>query len=189
MLSTSPCWRSSQESSSWLGNSRWIKKLTLSTSPYWSPSQEPSSRLVTPWMSERSLFGFGNWVTTLDGLIVFMWDTQVISPQVHVCEQSSHMWWWRSSLHMRHDIESCDQGREDQDMTWLNGPVASVKGKIEWWLSADGPRQWWRASEVKIDEPIWSCDDMKWIISLLIVLMHVLHRHWRRWNGMHKAKV
>ena len=30
---------------------------------------------------------------------------------------------------MRHDIESCDQGGEDQDMTWLNGPVARVKGK------------------------------------------------------------
>ena len=29
---------------------------------------------------------------------------------------------------MRHDIESCDQGGEDQDMTWLDGPVASVKG-------------------------------------------------------------
>jgi hypothetical protein len=29
---------------------------------------------------ERSLFGFGNWVTTLGGLIVFMWDTQEISP-------------------------------------------------------------------------------------------------------------
>ena len=31
---------------------------------------------------------------------------------------------------MRHDIESCDHGGEDQDMTWLNGPVASVKGKL-----------------------------------------------------------
>ena len=31
---------------------------------------------------------------------------------------------------MRHDIESCDQGEEDQDMTWLDGPVASVKGKL-----------------------------------------------------------
>ena len=31
---------------------------------------------------------------------------------------------------MRHDIESCDQGREDQDKAWLNGPVASVKGKL-----------------------------------------------------------
>ena len=26
---------------------------------------------------------------------------------------------------MRHDIESCDQGGEDQDKTWLDGPVAS----------------------------------------------------------------
>jgi hypothetical protein len=32
---------------------------------------------------------------------------------------------------MRHDMESCDQGGEDQDMTWLDGPVASVKGKSE----------------------------------------------------------
>jgi hypothetical protein len=31
---------------------------------------------------------------------------------------------------MRHDIESCDQGGEDQYMTWLDGPVASVKGKL-----------------------------------------------------------
>ena len=32
---------------------------------------------------------------------------------------------------MRHDIESCDQGGEDQDMTWLDGSVARVKGKSE----------------------------------------------------------
>ena len=31
---------------------------------------------------------------------------------------------------MRHAIESCDQGGEDQDKTWLDGPVASVKGKL-----------------------------------------------------------
>ena len=31
---------------------------------------------------------------------------------------------------MRHDIESYDQGREDQNKTWLNGPVARVKGKL-----------------------------------------------------------
>ena len=34
-------------------------------------------------------------------------------------------------MQIRHAIESCDQGREDQDMTWLDGPVASVKGKLE----------------------------------------------------------
>ena len=32
---------------------------------------------------------------------------------------------------MRHDIELCDQGGEDQDKTWFDGPVASVKGKLE----------------------------------------------------------
>jgi hypothetical protein len=31
---------------------------------------------------------------------------------------------------MRHDIESCDHGGEDQDMTWLDRSVASVKGKL-----------------------------------------------------------
>ena len=38
---------------------------------------------------------------------------------------------------MRHDIESCDQGGEDQDMTWLDGLVASVKAS--WRLWRDGP--------------------------------------------------
>ena len=36
----------------------------------------------------------------------------------------------RRSLHMRHDIKSCDQGGVDQDKTWLDGPVANVKGKL-----------------------------------------------------------
>ena len=31
---------------------------------------------------------------------------------------------------MRYDIESCDQGGEDQDKTWIDEPVASVKGKL-----------------------------------------------------------
>ena len=31
---------------------------------------------------------------------------------------------------MGHDIESCDQGGEDQDKAWLDGPAASVKGKL-----------------------------------------------------------
>jgi hypothetical protein len=46
-----------------------------------------------------------------------------ISPHVMVS--------WNSSLHMRHDMESCGQGGEDQDEAWLDGPVASVKGKLE----------------------------------------------------------
>ena len=36
---------------------------------------------------------------------------------------------------MRYDIESCDQGGEDQDMTWLDGPVVSDGP-----LWSDGPR-------------------------------------------------
>ena len=32
---------------------------------------------------------------------------------------------------MRHDMEACDHGREDQYKTQLDGPVASVKGKLE----------------------------------------------------------
>jgi hypothetical protein len=31
---------------------------------------------------------------------------------------------------MRHDMESCDQGGEDQDDAWLDGSVARVKGKL-----------------------------------------------------------
>ena len=31
---------------------------------------------------------------------------------------------------MRHNIESCDQGGEDQDKTWLDGLVARVKCKL-----------------------------------------------------------
>jgi hypothetical protein len=55
---------------------------------------------------------------------------------------------------MRHDMETCDQSGEDRDEVWLDGPVASVKGKSETlkrgttcdgeaWarLGANGPRQ------------------------------------------------
>ena len=31
---------------------------------------------------------------------------------------------------MRHDMESRNQGGEDQDKAWLDGPVTSVKGKL-----------------------------------------------------------
>jgi hypothetical protein len=115
--------------------------------------------------------------------------------------QSLHMWWWRSLLHIRHNMKSSDQGGEDQDEAWLNGPIISVKGKSEalkrgtmcdgeaWArLDADGPTQQWRASEVKIDEPIWSRDDMKWIISFGDWLVYVLHQHRRIWNGNVQGK-
>ena len=31
---------------------------------------------------------------------------------------------------MSHDMESCDQGGEDQDKTRLDEPIASLKGKL-----------------------------------------------------------
>jgi len=118
------------------------------------------------------------------------WDTQEISPHkdtsmsnmCHGGEMAkgwcyAHIVWSRNSLHMRHDMELCDQSGEDQDKAWLDGPVAMEKGKSRLWsegprggeawarFGADGPRQRWRASKVKIDGPKRSCDDMKWIIS------------------------
>jgi hypothetical protein len=55
---------------------------------------------------------------------------------------------------MRHNMDSCNQGGEDRDEAWLDGPVTSVKGKSEalkrettcdsesWVrLGTDGPRQ------------------------------------------------
>ena len=42
--------------------------------------------------------------------------------KAHICDEGAHC--------MRHDIESCDQGREDQDKTWFNRLVARVKGKL-----------------------------------------------------------
>jgi hypothetical protein len=33
-------------------------------------------------------------------------------------------------LHKRHNIELCDQDVEDQDKTWLDELVESVKGKL-----------------------------------------------------------
>ena len=130
------------------------------------------------------------------------WDTQVIIPHkdtsmsnmCHGGEMAkgwcyAHIVWWRNSLHMRHDMESCDQSGEDQENAWLDGPVAMVKGKSILWsngprggeawvrLGTDGPMWRWRASKVKIDEPKRSCDDMEWIISFMIVFVHWLHRH------------
>jgi len=32
-------------------------------------------------------------------------------------------------LHLRYDMESCDQGGEDQDEAWLDGPVTCVEGQ------------------------------------------------------------
>ena len=46
-----------------------------------------------------------------------------------------------------------------------------------------------KASKVKINKPIRSRDDIKWIISVGDRLVHVLHQHLKRWNRMRKANV
>ena len=53
---------------------------------------------------------------------------------------------------MRYDIESCDQGGEDQDKTWLDGPVASVKGKSKGFGVMD-------RVAVKLEQDLVSMDD------------------------------
>ena len=112
--------------------------------------------------------------------------------------QSSHMW-WRSSLHMRHDMESCDQGGEDQDKTWLDGPVASVKGKseaLEWWTAwrwslSKTWRRWTEATEnSKLSQDRWTNMVIWYKVDYIICdwLVHVLHQHWKRWSGMECAR-
>ena len=36
---------------------------------------------------------------------------------------------YENSLHMRHDMESCDQSGEDQNKAWLDELVAMVNDK------------------------------------------------------------
>ena len=95
--------------------------------------------------------------------------------------QSSHMWWWRSSLHMRHDIESCDQGGEDQDKTWLDGSVASVKGKSEalerwttWWWSFS--KTWCRWTKAMVKRK-WSQDRWTNMITWWYEVDHIIIDH------------
>jgi hypothetical protein len=93
---------------------------------------------------------------------------------------------------------------EDQDEAWLDGPDTRVKGKLrlcwgdgEAWarLGSDGPTHRWRETEVKIDGPRASRDDMKWIISFDdCVNALVALAHWRTMESMkememRKAKV
>ena len=53
---------------------------------------------------------------------------------------------------MRQDIESCDQGGEDQDKTWLDGPVISMKGKSEGFGAID-------RVVVKLEQDLASMDE------------------------------
>ena len=124
-----------------------------------------------------------------------MWDTHVISPQIHVCEQHMHRGEMALICCKAH---LCDD--EGAHCTWdmiLSHVIKVEKIKIKIWLGlmdrlqawraswrlwsdkprggeawarlgADGWWQRWKASEVKIDEPTRSRDDMKWTISFVI---------------------
>jgi hypothetical protein len=82
---------------------------------------------------------------------------------------------------MRHDIESCDQGGEDQDKTWIDGLVASVKDKLIDDLAS---------MDQSIGEEQMKSRLMNQYGHVMIWSgSYMLHRHWKRWNGMRKAKV
>ena len=98
------------------------------------------------------------------------WDTQEISPhkdtsmsnmchegEMTKCWSYAHIVWWRNSLHIRHDMESCDQSGKDQDKAWLDGPVEMEKGKSRLW--SEGPRggeAWARSMDQRGHVMIWS---------------------------------
>ena len=59
--------------------------------------------------------------------------------KAHTCDEAGHCigdMTWSHVIKVEKiktrlgSMESCDQGGEDQDKTWLEGPVASVKGKL-----------------------------------------------------------
>ena len=129
----------------------------------------------------------------------------------------AHIVWSRSSLHMRHDMELCDQSGEDQDKAWLDGLVAMEKGKSRLW--SEGPRggeAWgkiwhrWTEATVKSEQgqDRWTKEVIWWYgVDHIIqerssqVLTHeddqkawsslvlVWHQYLGRWNEMRKAKV
>ena len=157
---------------------------------------------------ERSLFGFGNWVTTLGGLI--MWHMEIHRWLVH-------RWWWEGAHYI-------------WDMTWSH--MTKVE-KIKTRLGLMDRLQWWRTSQdseatdceaVKLGQDLAPMDRgngeerarsrsmdqrghvMIWSGSyhsrkMIKVLTHeddqkawwslvlVWHQHLGRWNGMRKAKV
>jgi hypothetical protein len=69
---------------------------------------------------------------------------------------------------MIHDMESCDQGGEDQNKTYLDGPVASMKGKLSDNLA---PTDWGNDEE---QVKSWSMNQydhmMIWSGSYLLVI-------------------
>ena len=122
--------------------------------------------------SERSLFGFDNWVTTYRW--TNMWLCEIHKKLVHryICDEGAYCIWDMTWSHVTKEekiktrlglMDRLQEWRASWRL-WSDGP----RGGEAWArLGADGSRQRWRASEVKIDEPIRSHDDMKWITSFV----------------------
>ena len=95
--------------------------------------------------------------------------------------QISHIWWWRSLLHMRHDMESCDQDGEDQEMIRLDGPVASKNGKsevLEWWTAWRWSlsKTWHRWTKAMVKSK-WSQDRWTNVITWWYEVDHIIVDH------------
>ena len=93
--------------------------------------------------------------------------------KAHTCDGGAHCIWDMTWSHVT-KVEKIKirLGLMDQLQAWRASWRLWSDGRCggEAWarLDADGWRQRWKASEVKIDEPIRSHDDMKWIISFVI---------------------
>jgi hypothetical protein len=88
--------------------------------------------------------------------------------------------------------------RSRQDLAWRTGCKCEGKSEAKHWTVWRDAwvMTWFRWTDAttksKWTQDQWtntSHDDMKWIISFVMMLVHVLHQHWRRWNGMRNAKV
>jgi hypothetical protein len=93
--------------------------------------------------------------------------THVMRSSLHTRNMTwSHVTRWRRSRWGLAWWTNCKHEGQVRGYEAIN----RVVGKLEQRLGADRLRQRWRASEVKIDVPIRSHDDMKWIISFVMVV-------------------
>ena len=73
-------------------------------------------------------------------------------------------------------MESCDQGGEDQDKSWLG-----LMDRLQWRKASQGfeamDRETVKLGQCQDRGLKRSYDDMYWITSFMIVLVHWLHRN------------
>ena len=96
----------------------------------------------------------------------------LICCKAHTCDEGAHCIWGMTWSHVTKVekikirlglMDRLQEWRASRRL-WSNKP----RGGEAWArLGANGPKQRWRESKVKIDEPIRSRDDMKWIISFV----------------------